>query len=141
MHAPSVEGERFAKEVELPVKDVVAQDQDRSVVADKIRADEKRLRDPFRLRLNRVFEADPELRAVAEKIAQHRNVFRGRDDEDFAQAAEHEGGERIADHRFIVNREQLFADDFRQRIKTRARAAGEEDGFFFHSECAQPINR
>ena len=65
-----------------------------AVVADKICADEKRLRDSFRFRLFRVFEPDPELRAVAKEIAEHRQILRGRDNENLAQTAEHERGQR-----------------------------------------------
>jgi len=49
-----------------------------------------------------------------------------------AQAAEHEGRERITDHRFVVNREQLLADDLGDRKKPAAGAARKNDGLFCH---------
>ena len=70
--------------------------------------------------------------AVAQIIAKHRQIFRRRNDQDFAQAAEHERGERIADHRLVVNGEKLFADDLGERKKTRAGAACEKNGFLVH---------
>ncbi len=66
----------------------------RPVISNEVRSDKKRLRDSFRLRLHRVFEADSELRTVSQKVAQHREIFRRRDNENLAQATEHEGGER-----------------------------------------------
>src|SRR5438477_6600844 len=70
------ERERFAIEVQLPVKNVVAQDERGARVAEKIRADEEGLRDSFRLRLRGVLDLNPETRAVAQIILQHRQIFR-----------------------------------------------------------------
>ena len=134
------ERERFAKEIEFPVEDVVAQNQRRAGTTDKICADQKRLRDSFRFRLFRVFESIPKLRAVAQKIAQHRQIFRRGNDQDFAQPSEHERGKRIANHRLVVNRQQLFADDLGQRKEARAGAAREQDRFLVHALCFCPLH-
>src|SRR5947207_12714924 len=68
-------GERFAEEIEFPVKDVVAQDQTSTGIADKFRANQERFRDAARFRLLRILNLDSKLRAVAQKIAQHRQIF------------------------------------------------------------------
>ena len=133
--------ERLPEKIELPVKDIVAEEQRRAAIADEIGADEERLRDALRLGLLRIFQPKSEMRAVAEIIAQHRHILGRGNDENLAQPAEHEGGERVTNHRLVVNREELFADDLGQRIKPGAGAARENNGFFIHKARVQPISR
>ena len=76
-----LEGERSAIEVEFSVENVVAQDERRAGVAEKFRADEEGLGDSFRLWLRGVFDPDPEPGAIAEIILEHRQVFRGGNDQ------------------------------------------------------------
>ena len=64
----ALEGERLAIEIEFPVENVVAQDERSAGVAEKVRADEERLRNSFRLWLRGVFDPDSEPRAIAEII-------------------------------------------------------------------------
>ncbi len=127
MQAPCSSASAVAIEIEFPVENVVAQNQRRAGAAEKIGADEKRLRDPFRLRLGRVFDPDAEPRAVAEIILQHRQIFWRGNDQHLAQPAEHQSGERIANHRLVVNGQQLLADDLGQRIEAGAGAARREE--------------
>jgi hypothetical protein len=47
-----------------------------------------------------------------------------------SQPTEHQRRQRITNHRLVINREQLFADNLGQRIKTRSRTAREQNGFF-----------
>ena len=72
---------------------------------------------------------------------QHRQIFWRRDYEHLAKTAEHQSRQRIANHRFVVDRQKLFADDFCQRIKTRSRATGEKNGFFVHLFSSPRITR
>ena len=51
----------------------------------------------------------------------------GGDDQDLADARQHQHGERVVDHRLVVDRQQLLADDQRDRIQPRAGAAGQDD--------------
>ena len=43
--------------------------------------------------------------------------------------AEHQGRERVIDHRLVVDRQQLLADRPRDRVQPRARSAGQDDPF------------
>ncbi len=124
--------ERLTIKVQLPVENVVPKNEGRARLAEELCADQKSLRDSFRFRLCGVFDAKAELRAVVQKITEHRQIFRRRDDQDFAQATEHEGGERITDHGLVVNGQKLFTDDLGDRKKARAGAAREENGLFIH---------
>src|SRR5437868_2069606 len=128
----SLDRERVARKVEFPIEDVVAKNQRCARIPDKFCSNQKCLRDPFRLRLLGVLNADAELRAVAQVILQHWQIFRRRDDKYLAKTAEHQSRQWIADHRLVVYRQKLFADDFRQRKETCSRATGEKNGFFVH---------
>ena len=46
-----------------------------------------------------------------------------------AHASEHECGERVVDHWFVVHRENLFGDGFGERVKACARSACKDDAF------------
>src|ERR1700730_11042003 len=128
--------ERFAKEIEFSVKDVVAQDQTRTRVTNKFCADQKSLGDAPWSGLLRILDPNSNLRAVAQVIPQHRQIFRGRNDQDFAQAAEHQRRQWVTDHRFVVNREQLLADDLGDRKEPAAGAARKNDGLL-HQETSK----
>src|SRR5207302_1610761 len=52
------------------------------------------------------------------------------------QPAKHERGQRIANHRFVVNRQQLFADNVGDRKKPAAGAARKND-CFLHPEISK----
>ncbi len=64
----ALDGERIAVEIEFPVKNVVAKNERCPAVTDEFCADQKRLCDPFRLRLLGVLDANAELRPVAQII-------------------------------------------------------------------------
>ena len=57
--------ERLSEKIEFPVKDVVAENQTRPRIADKLRANQKRFCDSTRFRLLRILNFDSKLRAVA----------------------------------------------------------------------------
>ena len=50
-----------------------------------------------------------------------------RNQQDVADAGQHQHRQRIIDHRLVVDRQQLLVDGERRRIKPRARAAGENN--------------
>src|SRR6266487_457754 len=126
----ALDSERVAIEIKFPVENIITENERCARVPDKLCADQKCLGDPFRFWLLGVLDANTELRAVPEIIFQHRQIFWRRDDEYLAQSAQHQSRKRIADHRLVVNRKKLFADDFRQWKKTRPGAAGEKNGLF-----------
>ena len=109
------------------VEDVVAQDQRRAVIADELAPDDERLRETVRLGLLGVLQVQSPLRSVAEQGAEARQVGGGRDEQDVSDAPQHEHGQRMIDHRLVVDGEQLLAHRDRDRMKARPRAAGEDD--------------
>src|SRR5205807_8525798 len=122
----------------FPVKDVVAQNQARAGVANEFGADQKSLGNALWFRLFRILDFYSKLGTVAQEIPQHGQVFRCGNDQDIAQAAEHEGRERITDHRFVVNRKQLLADNLGDRKKPAAGAARKNDGLLCHRGSVIP---
>ena len=72
---PTLDGERITVEVEFAVENVVAKNERCAGVADKFCADQKSLRDTFGLRLSCVLDANAELRAVAEVVLEHWQIF------------------------------------------------------------------
>src|SRR5438552_12607331 len=70
--------------------------------------------------------------SVPQIIAQHRQILRGGNDEDLAQASEHQRSQWIANHRLVVDRQQLLADDLCDRIQPSSGATREQNGPFLH---------
>src|SRR5690606_29965220 len=60
-----------------------------------------------------------------------RHVVGRGDEQDVLDAAQHERGQRVVDHRLVVHGLQLLAGHFRQRVEARAGAAGEDDALHF----------
>ena len=97
------------------------------VVADEVLADQESLRQAARPRLLGVAYPDAQLSSVAEQAAELCFVARRGDDQDFADAGQHQHRKRIVDHRFVVHRQKLLADDESRRIEPGAVAAREND--------------
>ena len=71
---------------------------------------------PVRVRLHRVGQADAELAPVAEQALETRRVLRRGDDENIAYSGQHQDGDGVVNHRLVVDRQQLFADSFGDRV-------------------------
>ncbi len=63
-------------------------------------------------------------------------VLRRRDDQHLADARQHQRGERVVDHRLVVDRQQLLADRVRDRVQARARTTGQDDAAAVHAFTA-----
>ena len=113
----------------VAVEDVVAQHQGRGGVADKLLSNHKGLGQAVGAGLHGVLQVQAPLAAVAQQLFKARRVLRGADDEDVADARQHEGAERVVDHGLVVHRQQLLADGQGGRVQARARAAGQDDAF------------
>ena len=74
----------------LAVEDVVAEDQAHVVTADEIASEDERLGQALGTRLLDIAEADAEVAAVAEETAEGGQVLGRGDDEDVADAGQHE---------------------------------------------------
>ncbi len=71
------------------------------------------------------------LAAIAKRTFELVGVLRGGDDRNLADAAQHQHRQRIVNHWFIIDRQQLFGHGDCDRIQPRARATGEDDPFAF----------
>ncbi len=111
----------------VAVEDVVAEGQRHVVVADEVLADEERLRQPVRRGLVGVVDHEPPLGSVAEEASESGGVLRRRDDQDLPDPRLNERGQRVVDHRLVVDRHELLRDALRDRIQPRPGAAGEDD--------------
>src|SRR5271154_7399005 len=77
--------------------------------------------------LYRVTDVDAELAAVTENSFEGDRVRNGGDDLDVAYPGHHQRGQRVVDHRFVVDRQQLLADTHGDRVQPRTRTAGQDD--------------
>ena len=113
----------------VPVEDVVTEDQCRGVATDVLGADVERLGQAVGLGLYRVAQRDAQVAAVAEQADELLLLVRRRDDQDVADAGQHQRRQRVVDHRLVVDGQQLLADRVRDRVQPGARATGEDDPF------------
>ena len=94
----------------VAVEDVVAQDQGRVAVADEVRTDDEGLGEAVRARLDGVLQVDAPPATVTEQLLEARGVLRRGDDQDVADAGQQQRGQRVVDHRLVVDRQQLLGD-------------------------------
>ena len=113
----------------MAVEDVVAENQRNGIAGNEFLADQERLGQALRRRLDRVRDVDAPVAAVAQQSHEGLLVLRRGDDEHFANTREHQNAQRVVDHRLVVDRHQLLADRMGQRMQARAGAAGEDDAF------------
>ena len=128
---PQVPGQAVA------VEDVVAQHERAGLPADEFLADGEGLGEAVRARLLGVGQVHAVARAVAQQPLEVRQVGRRRDDEDVADAGEHEGGQGIVDHGLVVDRQQLLGGHERERVQAGAGSPGEDDALHIKS----PLDR
>ncbi len=115
----------------LPVKNIVAQHQAGAIVANELLADDERLGQPVGAGLFRVGKGDAVVRPVAQQPFKPGKVVRRGDDEDILDPCEHKGGDGIIDHGFIVYRDKLLGDSFRDRIEAGAGPSGRTIPFIY----------
>ena len=90
--------------------------------------------------LRGVGERAPEARAVAKKALERWGVFWGGDDQDVPDPCDHQSGQRMVDHRLVVDRHQLLADRLGQGPQTRPTAAGKNNSFH-NSKIGDPVTQ
>lgn len=111
----------------VAVEDVVAEDERAGLAGGELLADHERLRQAVGAGLHGVGKVHAVVRAIAQQALEVRQVGRGGDDQDIADAGHHEDGQRVVDHRLVVDRQQLLGRDGGERVEARARAAREDD--------------
>ncbi len=124
-----LDGARQVARQAVAVEDVVAEHQGARLSGDELLADGEGLRKSVRARLLGVGEAHAVARTVPEQALEVGEVRRGGDDQDVADARQHEGAERVVDHGLVVDRQQLLGGHERERVQAGAGPAGEDDAF------------
>ena len=80
------------------------------VATDELASDQEGLREPIGPRLLGIGNRQTPLAAILEQRLEPRAIRRGCDDENLAYAGEHQGRQRVVDHRLVVDRQELLAD-------------------------------
>ena len=124
-----LDGARQVAAEPVAVEDVVAEHQGARLAGDELLADGERLRQAVRRGLLGVGEVHAVARAVPEQALEVGQVGRRGDDQDVADARQHEGGQRVVDHGLVVDRQQLLGGHERERVQAGAGTAGEDDAF------------
>ena len=113
----------------LTIENIVAQDQADVVVADKFFADDECLRQAVGAGLLGIADGDAEIAAVTEQSSERGIVFGSGDDQDFAYSCQHQYGQGIVNHGFVVHGQKLFGHAARDGVEACAAAAGKDDAF------------
>lgn len=124
-----LDGARQVARQAVAVEDVVAEHEGARLAGDELLADGEGLRQAVGARLLCIGEVHAVARAVAQQALEVGQVGRRGDDEDVADARQHEGAERVVDHGLVVDRQQLLGGHERERVQARAGPAGEDDAF------------
>ena len=122
-------GARKVARQAVAVEDVVAEHQGARLAGDEVLADGERLRQAVRRGLLCIGQVHAVARAVPEQALEVGQVGRRGDDQDVADARQHEGAERVVDHGLVVDRQQLLGGHERERVQARTGPAGEDDAF------------
>ena len=111
------------------VEDIIPQHEADILLSDEVTPYKESLSEPLRRRLHGVEEAHPERPPVPQKSLVGGAILRCGDDEDLPDPRQHKGGDRVVDHRLIVDRQQLLGDPSRDRVETGATPAGKYYSF------------
>ena len=117
----------------MAVKDIVAQDQADRVAGDEFLADQEGVGQAARFFLDLVGKTHSQLAAVAQQGLKAGQVGRGGDDQDVADAGQHQRRERVVDHGLVIDGQQLLAHHLGDGMEPGAVAAGQNDAF--HHVC------
>ena len=137
---PITEDRRFAavsighSPAQLPFKagameDVVSQDHAGGIVADEFPADDESLGQAVGRRLLGIGETDAIIGAVSQQTLEAGQVVRRGDDQDILDTGQHEHGDRIVDHRLVIDGKELLGNSFGNGIEAGTASAGKNDSF------------
>lgn len=124
-----LDGARQVARQAVAVEDVVAEHQRARLAVDEVLSDGEGLGQAVRRGLLGVGEVHAVARAVPEQALEVGQVGRRGDDQDVADARQHEGAKRVVDHGLVVDRQQLLGGHERERVQAGAGPAGEDDAF------------
>src|SRR5262249_16857384 len=93
------------------------------VFADEVLSHDEGVGQSAWLVLHGIGKLQAELRPVAEQTLEQRQILGCGNDEDLPDTRQHQGRQRIVNHRLVENRRKLLGNDGRGRVKTRAASA------------------
>jgi len=93
----------------VAVEDVVAQDEAGAIVTNELFPDDEGLRQSVGTGLLGILETHAVVGAVAQEAHEPRQVVGGADNQDVADAGQHQRGNRVIDHGLVIDGEQLLA--------------------------------
>jgi hypothetical protein len=111
----------------MAVKDIVAEDQRDAILADEVTPDDEGVGNSAGAILHHVGECQAEFGAVAQEPPEQGQVHRCRNDQNVANAGEHQDRQRIIDHGLVEDGQQLLGDDRRNGVKASAASPGQDD--------------
>ena len=113
----------------VTVEDIVAEDEGARLAVNELLTDGEGLRQAVGAGLLGVGEVHAVARAVPEQTLEIGKVCRRGDNQNVPDARQHEGGQRLVDHRLVVHGQQLLRRDKRERVKASAGPAGKNNTF------------
>lgn len=113
----------------VSVKEIITQDEGGRLAVEEadVLGDVEGLSESVGAGLFSVGKFETEVGAIAEEFFEERQISGRGDDENIADAGEHEDGQRVINHRLVVDRHELLGDCDGQREQAGAGAAGEND--------------
>ena len=121
---------RFRTVANRPAEDVVTEQNHRAVASHELFGKAERFGDAPRLVLVRVEKpVDAKLLPVAEQAQELSCVRAPRDQHHLGYAGHHERFDRVADHRPVVDRQQVLVGDPCKRVEAAAGSARQDDPF------------
>src|SRR5580704_7164081 len=135
LHSPGGFGEFGAQPV--PVEQIIAENKRDAVRANELTPKNESMSKADGLILRQIIEPDAPCRPIAEKPLIERQMLGCRYQQQVADSGQHENRQRIINHRFIVDRHQLFVDGQRRRVKPGAGAAREYDALHVTLRCVR----
>src|SRR3984893_4299393 len=108
-------------------EDIVAQHHGHAITSNEIRANNKGFGEPGRSGLLRIAETNAPLPAISEQPFELTTIRWRGDNENVSNACQHQGRQRIVDHRLFVDWEQLFPPASCNRITPRSTASCQYD--------------
>jgi len=109
------------------MEEVVAQHQGRRGAVQKVAADHKRLGQPVWTGLHSVFNAHAPAGSIAQQLLKGRLIVGRGNNQNLANAAQHQCAKRVINHRLVIHRQQLFADRLGDRMQPRAASPRQDD--------------
>src|SRR5581483_3290299 len=112
-------------------ENIIAKNQTDRIRINETFSNDKSFGQTARLGLFCIRKRKTPLLSIAEQTLKRRQIFRRTDDENLANARQHQHRERIIDHRLVVDRKNLFAHAQGQWIEARTASAREDYAFHF----------